>query len=53
MESDYGSRTTLGWVREADTVVWPTRQGYVINRARADAPTDALLRILDEMAAAH
>ena len=35
MESDYGSRDTLGWVKETDMVEWPTRQGYVINRARS------------------
>ena len=35
MESDYGSREALGWLREQDVVVWPTRQGYVINRARS------------------
>ncbi len=34
MESDFGSREPLGWVAESDTVIWPTRQGYVINRAR-------------------
>jgi len=34
MESDFGSRDALGWVRESDTIVWPTRQGYVINRSR-------------------
>ena len=41
MESDFGSREALGWVRQADTVVWPTRQGYVINRHRS--PREPLL----------
>jgi hypothetical protein len=35
MESDFGSTDTLGWVRMVDTVLWPTRQGYVVNRARS------------------
>jgi hypothetical protein len=34
MESDFGSTNTWGWVAESDTIIWPTRQGYVINRAR-------------------
>ncbi len=35
MESDFGSEEALGWIEEAGTVTWPTRQGYVINRGRA------------------
>lgn len=35
MESDYGSRETLGWVRADDTVAWPTRQGYILDPSAA------------------
>lgn len=38
MESDFGSRDTLGWVREEDTIVWPTRQGYMVNTAPGTSP---------------
>ena len=35
MDSDFASEDALGWIKEAETVPWPTRQGYVINRARS------------------
>lgn len=45
MESDFGSREALGWVRTTDAIVWPTRQGYIINRGRT--PRDQLLGYAD------
>jgi hypothetical protein len=34
MDSDFWSEEALGWIEESKTVQWPTRQGYVIDRAR-------------------
>lgn len=41
MDSDFGSEEALGWIAEQETVTWPTRQGYVVNRNRS--PRNRLL----------
>lgn len=44
MESDLSSRKTLGWVDAKDMNEWITRQGYIINYARASKKKATMVR---------